>query len=506
MSDRASNAVTPWLIELGVATSTLGLAAAWIGSRVGSAEGPVPWGGLWHDAFGAAAWEWTGWGLLTLTGAAVILSLVDRFWGRSAPQRRRTFDFAGLAEGNVREAMLEVQARIGQCLEGRDPDMVVAFDELVRGALRVEASDIHLTPQAGDLVATYRIHGSLFDVCLFPGTAGQKLTTRVKVLAHLDPYARRPQDGRLQREVSGSQVEARVSTLPADGGQRVVLRLVRGGRMVPELGALGFEHVVYHALEELLGKPQGLLLVTGPVGSGKTTTLYSSLQHIAQTRGRTTSLVTLEDPIELQLSCATQTQINAHIGMDFANTLRSVLRQDPNVLMLGEIRDPETAEIAAQAGLTGHLLLTTVHANTAAGAFARVTEMGVEPFVLASAAIGALSQRLVRTLCTSCRYPADPDSLILDRLRRLGIERPTGTFYEAAGCEYCEGQGFTGRTPIAELLVVSPELRHGIHQRLPTEGLHELAVARGMIPLVKSGLACAEKGVTSLNEVVRVVG
>lgn len=466
----------------------------------------MPWQRLWQDAFGAAGWQWAGVALVVLTGAAVVLSLVDRFWKRPALRHHRVFDFAGLAEGSAREALLEVQDRVAQGLEGREPDLVVAFDELIRGALRVEASDIHLTPQRGDLVVTYRIHGSLFDVCLFPKATGQKLATRVKVLAQLDPYARRPQDGRLQREVSGALVETRVSILPADGGQRVVLRLVRGGRTVPELDALGFDPMVLYALEELLRKPQGLLLVTGPVGSGKTTTLYSSLQHIAQIRGRTTSLVTLEGPIELQLGCATQTQINAQIGMDFASTLRSVLRQDPNVLMLGEIRDPETAEIAAQAGLTGHLLLTTVHANTAAGAFARVSEMGVEPFVLASAAIGALSQRLVRTLCMSCRYPAEPDSLVVERLRRLGVELPLGTFYEARGCEFCEGQGYTGRTPIAELLVVTPEVRHAIHQRTPTEALHELAVTRGMVPLVKSGLDRAERGITSLSEVVRVVG
>jgi general secretion pathway protein E len=467
--------------------------------------GAIPWQALYESAFGTPGWQMVGPASGALALAALGLGLVDRWTGRK-PSKGRSFDFAGLTDGTMREALEEVQARLRQCVEAREPDLAVGFDELLRGALRVEASDVHLSPQGGDLLVTYRVHGTLYDVALVPGAAGQRLATRVKVLAQLDPYARRPQDGRLQREVSGTRLEARVSTLPADGSQRIVLRLVRGSRAVPDLGALGFEPFVARTLEELLSKPQGLLFVTGPVGSGKTTTLYSALQHIAHGRGRTTSLVTLEDPVELQLPFATQTQINAQVGMSFAHTLRSVLRQDPNVLMLGEIRDAETAEIAAQAGLTGHLLLTTVHANTAAGTFARVTEMGVEPFILASAAIGALSQRLVRTLCTSCRKVEAPGALVRERFARLGIHDLEGEWYEAAGCEYCEGQGFTGRTPIAELLVVSSEIGQAIHQRIPTEELHQLAVAQGMVPLVQSGLDCARRGITSLSEVVRVVG
>ncbi len=506
MTPNVSDGATPWLVAASAGVAALGLVASWLGAQAGVEAVPVPWGELWEQAFASPEWRVLGYASATLGAAATLLGLVTVVKGRRAETKRRRFDFDGLADGSMREALLEVQARLEQCLDQREPDLVVAFDELVRGALKVEASDLHLSPQGGDLLVTYRVHGTLYDVCLVPDHAGRRLATRIKVLARLDPYARRPQDGRLQREVSGSLVEARVSTLPAEGGQRIVLRLVRGSRAVPDLGALGFEPPIVAALEELLAKPQGLLLVTGPVGSGKTTTLYSALQHISQSRGRTTSLVTLEDPIELQLPFATQTQINAQVGMSFAQTLRSVLRQDPNVLMLGEIRDPETAEIAAQAGLTGHLLLTTVHANTAVGTFARITEMGVEPFILASAAVGALSQRLVRTLCTNCREAAPPDAFVVERLRRLGVGSVQGEFFEPVGCEFCEGQGFTGRTPIAELLVVSPEIRQGIHERLPGEQLHELAVTRGMSPLVRSGLACAQRGITSLSEVVRVVG
>jgi general secretion pathway protein E len=436
--------------------------------------------------------------------AAGVLGALDLWLRRGADRNRLHFD--GLEKGNVRETIEEVRSRVQECVEAGATEVSSTFDEIVRGAMRVSASDIHLTPSPSGLVATYRVHGTLHEVCSIPAEHGKRLATRVKVLARLDPYARKPQDGRLTREVSGVRVEARVSTLPAEGGQRIVLRLVSGSRAVPLLSELGFEPEVSAGLAEILSKPQGLLFVTGPVGSGKTTTLYSAMQHISQSRGGTTSLVTLEDPIELQLSFATQTQINAQVGMTFAQTLRSVLRQDPNVLMIGEIRDRETAEIAAQAGLTGHLLLTTVHADTTAGIFARLIEMDVEPFILASAAAGSLSQRLVRTLCTNCRKVKSPEGLIAERLEKLGVSLEPVDYYEPVGCEHCEGQGFTGRVPIAELLVLSADLRHAIHQRLPTAELQRLAVAEGMVPLLESGLVRARRGETSLSEVLRVAG
>jgi general secretion pathway protein E len=286
----------------------------------------------------------------------------------------------------------------------------------------------------------------------------------------------------------------------------VVLRLVRGGRGVPQLESLGFSELVTQNLQQLLTRPQGLIFVTGPVGSGKTTTLYAALDHIARSRGTTTSLVTLEDPIELELPFATQTQMNAKTGMTFASVLRSVLRQDPNVLMLGEIRDPETADIAMQAALTGHLILTTVHADGAAGPFARLIDMKIEPFLLASGTIGSLSQRLVRTLCTACRVPATPEPIHQERFQRLGIALPSGTYYEPKGCELCEMQGFVGRAPISELLVVTGPLREAVHQSLPTESIRAVAAGQGMVPLLSDGLRLAQMGETSLTEVLRVAG
>src|SRR5690606_36406787 len=222
-----------------------------------------------------------------------------------------------------------------------------------------------------------------------PPEFAPRLAQRIKVLARLDTFAKTPQDGVLRRRVEKIDIEARVSSLPVNYGERVVLRLVRGGEAVRPLSELGFDEVTLTRLKSALSKPQGLFLVSGPVGSGKTTTLYSALHYVSETRGETTTLMTLEDPVELQLPFATQTQINAKVGMSFAQTLRSILRQDPGALMVGEIRDRETAEIATQAGLTGHLILSTLHVQSAAGTFARLAEMGVEPFVLASSTVGS---------------------------------------------------------------------------------------------------------------------
>jgi len=246
--------------------------------------------------------------------------------------------------------------------------------------------------------------------------------------------------------------------------------------------------------------------VSGPVGSGKTTTLYSALQHLHGARGDTTSLVTLEDPIELQLPYATQTQINAKHGMSFAQTLRSVLRQDPGALMLGEIRDRETAEIATQAGLTGHLILTTIHVQSAAGTFARLAEMDVESFILSSSCLGSLAQRLVRALCVECRAkkPATPE--IRERFKSLGIDLPDRDFYEPVGCPVCEGRGYAGRLPIVELLVMSDRLRSAVHKRSTSDEIQRIALEEGMVPLASSGLELASRGSTSLLEVLRVAG
>ncbi len=460
---------------------------------------------LAHSAFAGQPWSWLLYGCGASAGLWAVLRVALAALGLKSARAR--VSPGALASGNVRQALLQVRRRLESCTAGGDPDMIAAFDELLRGAVSVAASDIHVSPAADALKLTYRVHGSLHEVAELPRELSPQMATRVKVLARLDTYVRGvPQDGRMVRDIDGDSIEARVSTLPTELGERLVLRLVRGGRTVPDLAELGFSQAVASDLSDLLSRPQGLLFVTGSVGSGKTTTLYACLKHIAAARGRTTTLVTLEDPIELELPFATQTQMHLRAGMTFASVLRSVLRQDPNVLMLGEIRDRETAEIAMQAGLTGHLILTTVHGESAAGPFARLVDLGIEPFILASATLGSLSQRLVRTLCTACRRSAPPEAIHRDRFARHGFLVPDGAYYEAVGCTACEGQGFVGRAPIAELLVMNAPLRQAINERRPTSELNALAVAHGMVPLLLSGLERARAGDTSLTEVLRVAG
>jgi general secretion pathway protein E len=490
-----------WVVAaLGGATGAL---AAVLGSPDPPGVGPI------LAAAQAVSADPTWWSLGLAAGCATalaaVLSVISAVW--PAVSRGASPRFAALGQGNIRGALQEIRGRVAACAAPQTPHVVPLLEELVRGAAAVHASDLHITPSGGKVRLTYRVQGNLHEVAEIAAELGPLLVTRVKVLAGLDVFARGvPQDGRLVMDLDGRIVEARVSTLPVESGQRVVLRIVRGSREVPELASLGLPSLLYAKLADLLASPQGLVFVTGPVGSGKTTTLYSAMKHIASTRGSTTALVTLEDPIELELPFATQTQMNPRTGMTFAATLRSVLRQDPNVLMVGEIRDRETADIAMQAGLTGHLILTTVHGQNSAGVFARVAEMGVEPFVLASASLGCLSQRLVRTLCTACRRPADPEPLVRERLKAHGSSLAAGTYFEPVGCQFCEGQGFAARVPIAELLPASPTIRQAVHQRRTSAEIHELAVGEGMLPLLENGLHLAARGITSVGEVMRVAG
>lgn len=488
------------LLAIAVVAALAGASAVYASVDV---EGSAEIVRQFERAFAGGAWAWLLRVTLLAAALAGVLSVAEIALGiRRAPAQH---EFSRLDAPNVAGAIEEVRRRLADCTAD-SPDVVAAVTELLRGAVKVGASDVHVSPTPESVKLTYRVHGSLHEVAELPPAMHAPLVTRVKVLARLDTYVKTsPQDGRLVTALDGHDVEARVSTLPTEAGERVVLRLVRGSQRVPDLESLGFSDEVLAGLTDVLARPQGLLLVTGPVGSGKTTTLYAALLHISRARGRTTNLVTLEDPVEVELPFATQTQMHPKSGMTFAGTLRSVLRQDPNVLMVGEIRDRETAEIAMQAGLTGHLLLSTVHGTSAAGAFTRLIEMGVEPFVLASAAAGCLSQRLVRTLCTACRRQAAPDAAIVERFAQAGVVIPDGTYYEPAGCDFCEGQGFTGRLPIAELLLVNEPIRQAINARSPTGELEQLALAAGgMTPLLRDGLARAQRGETSLTEVSRV--
>ncbi len=380
-----------------------------------------------------------------------------------------------------------------------DAPIIRLINALLTGAIKENASDIHIESFENRLLVRFRVDGVLREALQPPRALGPLLVSRVKVMAHLDIAEKRlPQDGRISLRVAGRPVDVRVSTLPTGHGERVVLRLLdkREGRL--DLQHLGMERHDEARLLRLIQRPHGILLVTGPTGSGKTTTLYAGLTRL---NDRKRNIMTVEDPIEYYLDGISQTQVNTKVEMTFARGLRAILRQDPDVVMVGEIRDLETAEIAVQASLTGHLVLSTLHTNSAVGAIARLRDMGVEPFLLSSSLIGVLAQRLVRRLCPHCKHPhpATPADCEV-----LGVN-PTAppTIYTPTGCEQCNQSGYRGRTGVFELVVVDEAMQTMIH-----EGLGELDLerhARRSSPSIRDdGRRRVLAGDTALSELVRV--
>ena len=458
---------------------------------------------VFEAAFAGEPWSMLVLALPAAGAAVVFLHGVERLLdlrGKRAP--------AGGGEDldSLQEKLAHTRERIALFAD-EDTNVINIFDEIVRGAIAVGASDIHISPSVDTVAITYRVDATLHEVVRLSLRFAPALNIRAKVLARLDTQARgTPQDGRIIMQIDDKRVDLRLSCLPTDSGGRIAIRLAHGSRTATPLVEIGFRPDLLKGLKEVVGRSQGMLFVTGPVGSGKTTTLYSLLQHISQRRGETTSIVTLEDPIELVLPFATQTQMNDRTGLTFAPVLRSALRQDPNVLMIGEIRDRETAEIAVQASLTGHLIITTVHADCAAGPFARLIELQAEPFALASATVGSLSQRLVRALCVHCRSERPPTPAIRERFAQHGIDLPRARYFEPGGCDACDRSGFSGRLPIAELLLLGPGLRQAIQDRRSTRELEQIARKDGMLTLIEDGLARVAAAETSLTEVLRVVG
>jgi general secretion pathway protein E len=406
----------------------------------------------------------------------------------------------------VREMLVELQQSLRRYVLRAEPDMIAFVDVLLDGAIRVGASDVHIHPLETGTRIAFRVHGVLEEVMMLSREHHPRLINRLKVLSKVVLFRTdRPQDGHFAFSTSEGPADIRVSLLPTNHGESVALRIARSSVRLPQLSSLGFPKELVTPYQKVLDLPQGVIFVAGATGSGKTTTLYASLGYIKQTRGDMTRIATIEDPVEFDVPLFSQTQVNTEQGFTFAQGLRSVLRQDPNVIMVGEIRDAETARTAIQAGLSGHLLMTTVHANSAAGVFNRLIEMGVEPFLLASASVASISQRLVRALCPHCRTPVQPEREELARLEAAGL--PTaGPFYGAAGCQRCGGSGYLGRTALYEVLTVSPAIRECINTKVPTSQTHELAVREGMVSLLAAGLARAQAGMTTLREVFRVVG
>jgi type IV pilus assembly protein PilB len=386
--------------------------------------------------------------------------------------------------------------------EVNDAPVVRLVNSIIEQAVAERASDIHIEVMNKKGRVRFRIDGILREVVAPPLNLMPSVISRIKILAKLDISEKRlPQDGRIQLIVNKQEIDLRVSTLPTIFGEKVVIRVLNKSLNMFDLRELGFESEVVQSYERLLRSSYGMLLVTGPTGSGKTTTLYATLKELNDPKK---NIITVEDPVEYQLSGINQVAINSRIGLTFANCLRSILRQDPNIIMVGEIRDGETAEIAVRSAMTGHLVLSTLHTNDAVSATLRLIDMGIEPYLVASSVRGVIAQRLVRRLCDQCKEkyklaPAAPECQIFN----LNPEEEH-YFFRAKGCSYCGNTGYRGRVAIFELFVMGQEERELVLGKANTEKLRSVAISKGMKTLKEDGLAKALKGLTSLEEVIRV--
>ena len=433
------------------------------------------------------------------------IEAAESFDRRLAEAYTRANQSAAYVAGNLEQdldlsRLMQQMPKVEDLLEAEDDAPIIRLiNALLTQALRQRASDIHIEPYEARSVVRFRLDGSLHTVAEPHRALHAAMLSRIKIMANLDIAEKRlPQDGRISLRLAGRQIDVRVATLPTGHGERAVLRLLdkEGGGL--KLTNLGMDEATLAKVDGLIHQAHGIVLVTGPTGSGKTTTLYAALSRIDSLG---LNIMTVEDPIEYELEGIAQTQANAKIGMTFARALRAILRHDPDVIMIGEIRDLETAQIAVQASLTGHLVLATLHTNDAVSATTRLVDMGVEPYLLSSSLLGVLAQRLVRRLCPSCKrahVPTEAD------LAELGGRFTGATLFKPAGCAACNATGYSGRTGIYELLTVDDEAKRLIHESRSERGLREHATLQGMRDLREDGLRWVLSGDTALEEVIRV--
>ena len=402
---------------------------------------------------------------------------------------------------------VEVQAKVSEeididrlATDSEDAPVIKIVNLIMVQAIREKASDIHIEPFQNSLKLRYRVDGDLAPAESPPKALQLAITSRIKILAGLNIAERRvPQDGRFRVKVMGKEVDLRVSVLPTSHGEKVVIRILDKSALTGSIDTMGLDEETLVKFRKAIDAPHGMILVTGPTGSGKTTTLYSVLQELNNPQY---NIVTVEDPIEYELNGINQVSVRNDIGLDFASALRSILRQDPDIVMVGEIRDNETADIAVKAALTGHQVLSTLHTNDAAGAITRLDDMGIEPFLISSSILMTCAQRLVRKVCTNCREEFMPEPEIFTR---LGVEPKAETvFYRGSGCDRCKGRGYLGRLAIIEALTVTEAIRRLIMKRASAAVIKNQAVAEGMKTLRMAGIDKALEGQTTLEEVLRV--
>ena len=435
---------------------------------------------------------------------AEINKAVDRYYGQE-----ETEDFSHILQElgsdsdiarEVSEAAATEDAKQIESLAEAAP--IVKFVNLVLfQAIQDRASDIHFEPFETEFRIRYRVDGALYEMAPPPKHLALPVISRLKVMSNLNISERRlPQDGRITYSVAGRQVDLRVSTLPTQFGESVVLRVLDRAAVNLDLDTLGFPKYLHDYVNEAVQRPNGILIVTGPTGSGKTTTLYSCMRRVNTIDSK---LLTAEDPVEYDIEGIMQVAINDAVGMTFGKALRSFLRQDPDIIMVGEMRDLETAQISIQASLTGHLVLSTLHTNDATGAVTRLIDMGVEPFLISSTLMAVLAQRLVRTICKNCRTPFEPTEDQLALLNLSPHDLGDKVFHYGRGCSTCNDTGYKGRKGIFELLIISEPIRVLINERAPTVVLRQKAVELGMVPLREDGLRGIFEGDTTIEEVVK---
>ena len=410
-------------------------------------------------------------------------------------------DAAEEADGGVEEVKqttenLDLDQLRGQ---GEEGPVVKVVNLILVQALKEKASDIHIEPFEKSIKLRYRVDGNLIEASSPPKSLQLPMASRIKILAGLDIAERRlPQDGRFRIRVAGKEIDLRISFLPTIYGEKIVIRILDKSALSGSIDMLGLDDRTFGLFKKAIDAPHGMILVTGPTGSGKTTTLYSVLQELNSPEY---NIVTVEDPVEYQLVGINQVAVKAEVGLTFASALRSILRQDPDIVMIGEIRDQETADIAVKAALTGHQVLSTLHTNDAAGAISRLDDMGIEPFLISSSVLLTCAQRLVRRICPNCKEEFVPEP---DVFEKLEVPELIGeTFYRGAGCDRCKGRGYSGRAAVLEVLPISEAIRRLIVKRAPASVIKAQAVQEGMKTLRMAGIDKAREGITTLEEVLR---
>jgi general secretion pathway protein E len=432
------------------------------------------------------------------TDSEVLDEYISKFYGQESQNINRIIEDIG--ERGL-EFLREEEEDIGYLKDlASEAPIIKLVNLFITRAVESRASDVHIEPFEDELKIRYRIDGVLHDVETAPKKLQAAIVSRIKIMAKMNIAERRlPQDGRIRLKIGEKEIDIRVSTIPVLYGESVVMRLLDKEGIVIDLDLLGFSQQTLSAFNQLIKKPNGIILVTGPTGSGKTTTLYGALQKINSPDKK---IITVEDPVEYQLKGVNQIQVKPQIGINFANTLRHIVRQDPDIIMVGEIRDLETAEIAIQSALTGHLVFSTLHTNDAPSAITRLLDMGVENFLLSSTIRGILAQRLVRVICPSCKE-IDPSIADKEELDILGIESDSPLF-RGRRCEKCAFTGYFGRTGIFELLIVDDDIRKLILKRADSNQIREMARRHGMKTLLEDGAIKVKMGITTLSEVLRV--